>query len=74
MSTARTVHFSVLQGAFALGLFAVVSSMPARAGGNLEVFDFTNAPPSPIVTASQRFRLSASLMSPASTAHSMPLE
>jgi len=48
MNTTCTMHFRVLRGAFALGLFAVVSSMPARAGGNLEVFDLTNAPPSPI--------------------------
>lgn len=48
MSTTCTMHFRVLRGAFALGLFALVSGMPARAGGNLEIFDLTNAPPSPI--------------------------
>jgi len=48
MNTTFTVHCRVLKGALALGLLAFTSGMPAHAGGNLEVFDFTNAPPSPI--------------------------
>jgi hypothetical protein len=48
MNTTCTMHCRVLKGALALGLLALTSGMPAHAGGNLDVFDFTNAPPSPI--------------------------
>jgi hypothetical protein len=48
MNAARTMHCRVVKGAFALGLLALTFGSPAHAGGNLEIFDFTNAPPSPI--------------------------
>jgi hypothetical protein len=48
MNTTCTKFLGTLPAALALCLLALSSGMPARAGGNLEVFDFTNAPPSPI--------------------------
>ena len=47
---------------------------PARDGRARRSTASQKPPPSAITTASQRRRVSASLMSPASTAHSMPLE
>jgi hypothetical protein len=48
MKRTRTMHCRVLKTAFALELLALTAGIPAQAGGNLEVFDFTNAPPSPV--------------------------
>lgn len=48
MNTTYTMHRRVLRGALALGLVALSAGVPAHAGGNLEIFDFTSAPPSPI--------------------------
>jgi hypothetical protein len=48
MNTTQTMHCRVLMGALVLGLVALTAGRPAQAGGNLEIFDFTNAPPSPI--------------------------
>jgi hypothetical protein len=45
---ACTMHRGTLRAAMAMCLIASSAGMPARGGGNLEVFDFTNAPPSPI--------------------------